>query len=122
MKSHHLRVLVIEDDDSTRAFVVMLLEDAGYEVRSAREGAEGLVSMCESRPDVIVLDVRMPLMDGWAFRRRQADLEGFGAIPTIIMSSGETPDRSELGSARFVAKPFSSLEMLDAVRTVTASP
>lgn len=121
MKGPHKRVLVIEDDDSTRAFIVLLLEDAGYEVRSAHEGAEGLISMCESRPDVIVLDVRMPVMDGWAFRRRQADLDGFGAIPTIMTSSGERPKSAELGSASFVPKPFSSLEMLDAIRSATTS-
>ncbi len=121
MKSHHLRVLVVEDDDSTRAFVVMLLEDAGYDVRSAHEGAEGLVSMCADRPDVILLDIRMPVMDGWAFRRRQADLDGFGAIPTIMMSTGEAPRKRELGDARFVAKPFSSVELLDAVRMALAA-
>jgi CheY-like chemotaxis protein len=115
---HHERILVIEDDSATRTFVVELLVDAGYEVRAACDGAEGIVSMSETRPDLIVVDLRMPVMDGWAFRRRQQDLDGFGKIPTIVVSgTSERPSLEQLGSATFVAKPFENDDLLRAVST-----
>jgi len=110
------RILVVEDDASTRSFIVELLADAGYDVRAACDGADGLVSMSESRPDLIVLDLLMPLMDGWAFRRRQKDLEGYGAIPTIVVSGAiERPSSEQLDSAVFIAKPFTNDDLLQAV-------
>ncbi len=131
MKPLHPKLLVIEDDDAVREFLVALFEDEGYDVRCARQGAEGLVSMCANRPDAIILDVRMPVMDGWAFRRRQQDLDGFGVceilrrdpltatIPIIIVSAWSSPDSRnlglELGALDYITKPFSPQELVERV-------
>lgn len=119
MKPFHPTILVVDDDVAIRELLVMLLEDAGYEVRSACDGAEALVSMCDRRPDVILIDVRMPRMDGWAFRRRQQELEGYEAIPTIMMSAADRPAALDLGSAKFLAKPFSTENVLAVVDFAT---
>ncbi|MEX2373035.1 MAG: response regulator, partial [Dehalococcoidia bacterium] len=61
-----VRVLVLEDEDSIRRLTVDLLTDEGFEVRAAPDGRQGLAILDEWRPDVIVLDLMMPVMDGRA--------------------------------------------------------
>jgi CheY-like chemotaxis protein len=64
------KVLVIEDDDAIRAVVSAALEDEGYQVVNARDGAEGLQVARTEQPRIILLDMRMPVIDGWEFTRR----------------------------------------------------
>jgi CheY-like chemotaxis protein len=111
----HLTVLVVDDDSAIRQCLVDLLTDEGYDVRAACEGAEAFDSMGICRPDVIILDLRMPVMDGWTFRRRQRELIDYKTIPTIIMSAADRPEDAALGAACFVRKPFSPVAMLAAV-------
>ena len=63
-------VLVIEDDADMRGLLVLMLEEQGHVVRAAADGRAGLEAVHHERPDVILLDMKMPVMDGWEFARR----------------------------------------------------
>jgi len=108
-------ILVVEDDDSLRDCLVALLADAGYHVHAAANGAEGIQAMLARRPDVILVDWRMPVMDGLAFRDTQRRLEGFDAIPTIMMSGHEAASPTRFDAVKFLAKPFEMTELLGEV-------
>ncbi len=81
-------VLVVEDDDVIRASLGELLEDSGYQVSFAENGQVALQVLTAGRaPDVIVLDLKMPVMDGWQFRAIQKDDPRLGLIPVVAISA-----------------------------------
>jgi|GEM_PF-1357578 len=85
------RVLVVEDEPAIRAAVSDLLTDEGYSVRLAANGREALTVLLEWSPDLILLDLIMPIMDGWAFQAAQQRLpENLKQVPVVVMSG--TPD------------------------------
>jgi two-component system, chemotaxis family, chemotaxis protein CheY len=112
-------VVVVEDEATIRETIAEVLEDEGYSVEQARHGAEGLLKVQRRRPDVIVLDLMMPVMDGWAFARACNPRSDGRAIPIMIMSASPDLARSAeqlhpYGVRAAVAKPF-DLEVLVAV-------
>ena len=109
-------ILVVDDDAAVRDSIVAILADAGYHVRTATNGAEGIQAMLERRPDAILVDWRMPVMDGLTFCDTQRRLEGFEAIPTIMMSGHEGASAEGLHTAAFLAKPFNMTDLLGEVR------
>lgn len=118
------RVLVIEDDEPLRELVAILLADEGYRVRAAPAGREALSSLHEWRPHLIVLDLRMPDMDGWAFRAAQRQT-GFAEVPVLILTAAGNPERhAEALAAPVLTKPFELDDLLAHVRALLnpASP
>jgi len=111
-------ILVIDDDPSIRAVLNDLLIDEGYGVQMASNGAEGLRSIDQSLPALILLDMRMPVLDGWGFARmlRDRSLD----IPIVVMTAAQDARRwaQEIGATGYVAKPFDLAELLDAVGRV----
>src|SRR3989442_11456436 len=84
-------VLVVEDDRPVRETLVEALELEGYSVQAVENGRRALQVMAKRRPDAIILDLMMPTMDGWEFRRLQR--EGHGEIHCIVFTaSASTPD------------------------------
>ncbi len=82
------RILVIEDDTSIRELLVELLESEGYSVASAVNGLEGLKYLqSQANPDLILIDLMMPVMDGYSFRSEQLKNEKWASIPTVVMSA-----------------------------------
>ena len=81
-------VLIVDDDEGVREYVRVNLEAEGYEVREAGSAEEGLAALGERSPDLILLDVMMPQVDGWETLRRIQEHTGVGAIP-VIMFSGQ---------------------------------
>jgi two-component system, chemotaxis family, chemotaxis protein CheY len=114
-----LAVLVVDDDPQIRAFIEAALLDSSYEVRTAANGAAALALLRTWRPAVILLDLQMPIMDGWAFRRAQAVQATLIAIPVIVMSAGYNAlaVAQQLGVAAGLSKPFAIEEL---VATVSA--
>ncbi len=103
-------VLLVDDDDTVRELVRVNLELEGYTVREAGSAAEGLEAIEEAKPDLVLLDVMMPHVDGWEMLRRIQEQYGAGAIP-VVMFSGQADDsaRSQAasgGAQGFVGKPF----------------
>lgn len=81
-------ILVIEDDTSIRELLVELLESEGYNVASAINGLEGLKYLERTgRPDLILIDLMMPVMDGYSFRTEQLKNPSWSQIPTVVMSA-----------------------------------
>lgn len=108
-------VLVIDDDAATRDVIQTSLELEGYSVDTAPHGQEALAHIAARRPCVVLLDLRMPIMDGWEFEAR---LHDWGLdIPVIIMSGAiDTYHQARrLHAAAALAKPFDIGRLLDAV-------
>jgi DNA-binding response OmpR family regulator len=107
------RVLLIDDEPDLRSLARELLEDREYAVVEARDGAEGLRVLYAERPDVVVLDLSMPGMDGWTALDRIRDLSD---VPILILSSqtGELERVRGLraGADDFLVKPFFAEELL----------
>jgi CheY-like chemotaxis protein len=108
-----VRVLIIEDDRDTREMFTVALELEGHEVASATNGAEGLTAALEARPDVIVLDLMMPVMNGWQFRAEQRQQPSIADVPVVVVSAfGQSP---ELDVAECLSKPCDVDAILGAV-------
>ena len=109
-------VLIVEDDQSLRVVIRMVLEREGYDVLEARDGGAALELMDGGRPDVIVADLRMPVMDGAELMGRLRSRPTTASIP-IVLLSGLVPDPvvSSLADA-VVIKPFEPADLLAAIR------
>ena len=111
-------VLVVDDDASLREFIRVHLEAEGYSVREAGSASEGLAALDEEPPDLILLDVLMPKMDGWEMLRRVQERHGVDAIQ-VIMYSGELEQAEKVeqrGAHAFIGKPFDAGKLLAATK------
>ena len=112
------RVLIVDDDPRLREYVRVNLEAEGYDVREAGSASEGLRALEEESPDLILLDVMMPKVDGWEMLRRVQERHGVGSIP-VIMFSGKADAAEEAASAGaqgFVGKPFDPKALIDSTK------
>jgi CheY-like chemotaxis protein len=100
-------VLVVDDEMDIRSVVEMMLTDAGYEVTTAEDGAEALRVVDQTLPAVILLDMRMPVMDGWEFARRFRERYNHSA-PIIVMTAAENAEAraAEVDAEDYIGKPF----------------
>lgn len=117
----HEYVLVVDDDPSIRSLVGEILELADYEVETATNGAEALAAIDREAPAVMLLDMRMPVLDGWGVARTLH--EQGRHVPTVVMTAAENADRwcAEVSADACVGKPFELEDMLRAVATVHQS-
>ena len=110
-------VLIVDDDERVREYVRVNLEMEGYAVREAGSADEGLGVLEEVSPDLILLDVMMPEVDGWEMLRRVQERHGVGAIP-VVMFSGKVDEQSAQeatarGAQGFVGKPFDPQQLIE---------
>lgn len=108
-------VLIVDDDARIREFVRVNLEMDGYVVREAGNAEEGLAALEQEPPDLILLDVMMPGVDGWEMLRRMQERHGMGSIP-VIMFSGQAESSEDDAVARgaqgFLGKPFNPQDLI----------
>lgn len=111
-------VLVVEDDIEIRELLAEMLADAGYRVSVASNGAEALARLAEERPSLVILDLMMPVMDGWTLRARMLSDPSLADIPVIVVSGAADLPRAtaSLAAARVLAKPVRWPTLLAAVR------
>jgi CheY-like chemotaxis protein len=111
------RVLIVDDDDVIREALQTALEDAGLAVRTAEHGRAALETLDTWTPDLILLDLMMPVMDGWAFREAQQKTPAASRIPVIVLSAahGLTDIAEAVRAARVIPKPFDLDEVITAV-------
>src|ERR671937_549586 len=110
-------ILIVDDDERVREYVRVNLEMEGYAVREAGSAEEGLRVLEEVSPDLVLLDVMMPEVDGWEMLRRVQERHGVGAIPVIMFSGKIDESAAEEASARgaqaFIGKPFDPQQLIE---------
>lgn len=109
------RVLVVDDDRDIRELLVELLESEHYEVSSACDGQQALRKLLVQWPDIILLDLMMPIMSGWQFLHVQAEHPRLASIPVVVLSAFDVFDRQMDVAAAVHPKPFLVDEVLDTV-------
>ena len=115
-------VLLVDDDDRVRELVRVNLEFEGYQVREAASAGEGLSAIAEAKPDLVLLDVMMPHVDGWEMLRRIQEQHGARAIP-VLMFSGQVDEAARRqaassGASGFVGKPFDLDELVEQAKAI----
>ncbi|MEO2035681.1 MAG: response regulator [Planctomycetaceae bacterium] len=112
-------VLMIEDDRDVRMGTKMRLQIAGYRTLEAENGLEGVATAIEQQPDVILLDVRMPQMDGLTALAHLRENALTRDIPVIMLSASLVDQTAALdnGARFFLAKPYQGPQMLEAIST-----
>ncbi len=120
------RILVIEDQEDNRQILRDLLTSADFEVIEAEDGQAGLVAAVDHRPDLILMDMQLPILDGYeATRRLKADA-ALHAIPMIAVtsyaSSSDADKARAAGCDAFISKPFSLRQLLAKVREYLSAP
>jgi excisionase family DNA binding protein len=112
-------ILIVDDDPGLRGFVRASLELEGYTVREAGSADEGLAALEEESPDLILLDVMMPKVDGWEMLRRVQERHGIGSIP-VLMFSGKVEeaeaDLASRGASGFIGKPFDPQQLIESAK------
>lgn len=113
------RVLVVEDDDMIARIVRIKLENAGHEVLIAGDGAEGLKAIHDHLPDLVLLDVMMPIMDGYQVLRTLRSNPALASLPVIMLTAkGQEREISsglKEGATDYIVKPFSPSEVVNRV-------
>jgi len=118
-KTGRNRVLVVEDDATLRDVLAPLLEGEGYQVSVAPNGRDALERLHkESPPDVIILDLKMPVMDGWEFRSIQKDDPKLGLIPVVALSADHTPPAVAISAQAYLHKPVDLNDLLTTIERV----
>ncbi|MDX6455267.1 MAG: hypothetical protein QOD48_1374, partial [Gaiellaceae bacterium] len=114
-----LKLLVVDDDEDIRVLVATLLERTGANVRQAPNGREGLREFHAWRPDLVVLDVNMPELDGWAVLERIRDMSD---VPVLMLTArGEELERVrglQAGADDYLVKPFGKQELVARVQAL----
>jgi DNA-binding response OmpR family regulator len=111
------RVLVVDDEPQVVWVLQLALDAEGYEVLTARDGVEALAQIAQGHPELMVLDVMMPRMDGWSVMREMSKLP-LEERPRVVMvtalaSSRDRATAAELGADAYVPKPFDMDQLLD---------
>ena len=115
-----LTALIVEDEGDLRLMTRMILESRpGYDVLEAESGAEALALLDRSDVDLILLDIRLPDMEGWDILERLTEQGRFPQLPVVMVSAHSTPSTAERalreGVRAYVTKPFTSEELFDAI-------
>ena len=115
-------VLVIDDDAAIRRLLEVSLETEGIRVETARDGVVGIRCAVDDPPSLVILDVMMPELDGWAVAERLAANPSTATVPVVFLSARTRDEDLEkgmaLGAAAYVTKPFDVSDLLDLVHEV----
>jgi DNA-binding response OmpR family regulator len=118
-------ILAVDDEPNILMSIEFILDMEGYDVHTARDGDEALAEAARLKPDLILLDINMPLKDGYEvcrILRGNADLAGVKVI--MLTAKGQTLEKKkglEVGADEYITKPFSADELLDTIRTCLES-
>jgi len=118
--SKQAQILIVDDDEEIRSFLGMLLQEEGYAIESAEDGLAALEKLEATKPDLILLDIMMPRMDGYRFAEalRQRDLQP--PIPFIVLSANLREQQAiAMGACSYIAKPFDLPDLLEKVEQYT---
>jgi DNA-binding response OmpR family regulator len=120
-----MRVLIVDDDMFVRRLVRTLLETEGMECYEADDGKQALEAARELRPDIIVLDVMLPSLNGYEICRTLKFDENFSDIPIVMLTSRSEPTDKETGyytgADVYLTKPFEHKELVEAIKHLAGS-
>ncbi|MCP3062821.1 response regulator [Myxococcus sp. K38C18041901] len=116
------RLLIVDDELAIVEALQDILSVEGYGILTAFNGAEGLQRMADIKPDLVLLDLMMPVMDGREMLRRMRDDPALKGIPVVVMSAGRISEEERRSSARFLAKPFELDLLLDTISELLGGP
>jgi len=117
-------ILIADDHDDNRELLRLLLSGAGYDVREARDGSECLALARDQPPDLMVIDLSMPVLDGWGVFRELKTDQCTRTIPCMVVTAHAELDRNEVletGFSAYISKPFSGDALLKTVAAVLAN-
>lgn len=119
------KILVVEDTEDNRQILRDLLGMAGYDMVEAHDGAQGVAMAAEHRPDLILMDIQMPVMDGYEATRRIKAIPELKETPIVAVTSyalsGDEQKTRDAGCDAYIAKPYSPRQMLAKVREILGS-
>ena len=114
--SRHKPVLIVEDDPDLLDMMEIVLESADYPVRKALNGKEALEATREQMPGLILLDMKMPVMDGWEFAQRfKREFDGAAPIVVVTAAADAKMRAEEIGAQGYLAKPFEIDDLIHCV-------
>lgn len=116
------KVLVVDDEEDFQDIVRHILERAGYEVVVAGDGGEGLAALRREKPDLLILDINMPLKDGYVLCREARAMSEFAELPILMLTIRNRDEEivrgMDVGADAYLAKPFDPGELLARLRTL----
>jgi two-component system response regulator VicR len=117
------RIMIVDDEPDTVDLVKLVLETEGYETSVAYSGQEALDKINVERPDLVLLDIMMPQLDGWAVRKEIVENEDTKDIPVVMLTAKAQPlDKMiglhVVGVTDYITKPFGRQDLIDRVRKV----
>jgi two-component system, cell cycle response regulator DivK len=114
-------ILVVEDQEDNRQILRDLLGNAGYELTEAEDGEEAIAAVARRRPDLILMDIQLPVMDGYEATRRIRTNPDLRSVPIIAVTSyaltGDEDKALAAGRDGYVSKPYSPRDLLAKIRT-----
>jgi CheY-like chemotaxis protein len=115
------KILIVEDDIAIRELLVEIFESEGYKVESGANGSDGIKSLERETPDVILMDMLMPVMDGFTFRKETLKKPEWGNIPLLAMSAQdqENDKLESFGITHFIQKPLELEHLLSQVKQLS---
>ena len=117
-------ILVVEDQEDNRQILRDLLGNAGYELTEAENGEEAIAAVAKRRPDLILMDIQLPVMDGYTATRRIRTNPDLKSVPIIAVTSyalaGDEDKARAAGCDGYVSKPYSPRDLLAKVRAYLA--
>jgi CheY-like chemotaxis protein len=117
-------ILIADDHDDNRELLRLLLSGAGYDVREARDGSECLALARDQPPDLILVDLSMPVLDGWGVFRELKTDQRTRTIPCMAVTAHAELNRTEAletGFGAYISKPFSGDALLKTIATVLSN-
>ena len=122
----HNRIVVAEDDPGVRELIRARLSAAGYDTHTAHDGAEAFKRICDLRPNGVILDINMPVMDGFAVLAQLQAQDRLRGIPVLMLTARHAADDVKravsLGAKDFLTKPFTDGQLMSRVARLLRAP
>ncbi|MFZ2103601.1 MAG: response regulator [Oricola sp.] len=116
------KILTVDDSRTMREMLRHTLANAGFEVVTAEDGADGIQKLRESQPDVVITDINMPVMDGFEFIENVRKFEEFNRVPILVLTTESAPEKKQraqnAGATGWIVKPFDPEKLTRAVNRV----
>lgn len=120
----NLTVLAVDDSRTMRDMIELALVPEGFEVVVAEDGAKGLEALTGLRPDVIITDINMPVLDGFGFIEGVRKTASHRAVPILVLTTESAPELKSraraAGATGWIVKPFDTTKLVSAIRRVAA--